>query len=98
MKYYLAGPMTGLPNYNREAFEEETSRLHNLGYDIVSPAEINLEDASWCECLRKDLRAMLDCQGIILMPGWQESRGASLECYVASALEMRILNCEFIKE
>jgi hypothetical protein len=34
-------------------------------------------------CMRKDIAAMLLCHGAVFMPGWQRSRGASLEHMVA---------------
>lgn len=43
MKYYVAGPMTGLENYNWPAFEEAASLLRSRGNDVISPTEIDEE-------------------------------------------------------
>lgn len=36
---YVAGPMTGLPDFNRETFFKVATRLRAVGYLVMSPAE-----------------------------------------------------------
>ena len=38
-RIYLAGPMTGLPEFNYPAFHAEAARLRQLGYHVENPAE-----------------------------------------------------------
>ena len=43
---------------------------------------------TWAEYMRTDLRAMLDCEMIALLPGWEQSRGARREVSIADELGM----------
>ena len=89
MRFYIAGPMTGHPDLNFPAFHAQAKRLRGLGFEVVNPAEINPDpNAAWADCMKADIRELLTCDALALLPGWQKSRGASLEHHVASALGM----------
>ena len=94
MRLYISGPMTGIPNNNREAFLECEKRLIDDGFNpenIVNPAKLDEDDVrkSWEDYLRRDLKILLDCQAIILLDGWHRSHGALLEFQLASRLDMK---------
>lgn len=91
-RIYISGPMTGLPLLNFPAFNIESARLRTLGYEVVNPADINTDpDTGWHECLRNDLKALLDCDTLVLLDGWQKSAGAHLEMHVAHRVGLTIL-------
>jgi DNA-binding CsgD family transcriptional regulator len=90
VRVYLAGPMTGLPDKNYPAFHRFAASLRASGYEVVSPAEIHaVGDVDWITAMRADIAQIVTCSHIALMPGYEKSRGASLEAYIANNLGMR---------
>lgn len=86
--FYICGPMRGLPESNFPYFHEAARLLREDGFLIVSPAELG--DPSWTrgELMSDDLLALVrDCDGVMALPGWQKSPGASAEVAVAFACE-----------
>lgn len=91
-RWYLAGPMTGIENLNFPAFHREAAHYRALGHEVVNPAEVNSDPAAgWNACMRKDIPELCTCDGILMMPGWERSKGASLEHYIARALDMQVV-------
>lgn len=91
MKLYLAGPMTGRPDDNLPAFREAAARLRALGDEVVSPAETAGEPQtarSWAGWMRRDIPLLLQCEAVTCLPGWEYSRGATLETDIARRLGM----------
>jgi nucleoside 2-deoxyribosyltransferase len=96
MRVYLSGPMKGYPESNFPAFHAKAAALRSKGLEVVNPAEINVKGAGndadfYNQCLRADLKAMMDCDAIALMRGWEASNGANLELHVAHRVGMRVL-------
>lgn len=90
---YVAGPMTGLPDLNFPAFHAEAARLRELGYEVINPAEINPDKhLSWRECMKTDIAALVFCDAIQMLPGWQASKGATLEHHIAERLGLVIMD------
>lgn len=89
---YLSGPMTGLPEKNFPAFMKAALKLRGKKYRVVNPAELNIGDPrySWSECLRRDIKEMMKCNAVALLPGWKKSKGALLEVYIAKSLKWKV--------
>jgi len=95
MTLYISGPMTGLPNYNRAAFYRAEDALVARGYDVWSPAWLPLgRDWDWYMC--KCLDVLPTCDGVAVLPGWCQSRGATIEVDRARGIGMPVLSvCEW---
>lgn len=86
-RIYISGPMTGLPEFNFPAFNAAADALQLRGYSVVNPAELNPDvTTSRYTCLRVDLAALVQCDALALLPGWEHSPGARRE--VENALSM----------
>jgi hypothetical protein len=97
---YVAGPMTGYPDWNHPAFFNMAARLRCAGYKVISPAELHepADDTPWDWYLRRDLVELVKCTRIVLLPGWQDSKGAQLEHHIAKALGVTITHPHEIDE
>lgn len=89
--WYIAGPMTGLPENNYPAFNYAEEELTGLGYSVENPAWNSLgEGDHWIGYMRLGLAQLLKCRGIYMLDGWQDSRGARIELNTAIDLKMAV--------
>lgn len=91
---YISGPMTGMPEWNIPAFAKMAKLLRAKGLKVVNPHESHKPDAEkpWDWYIRRDLVNICKKVGrVVVLPGWQNSRGASLEVYVAQKLGCEII-------
>ena len=91
MRLYVAGPMSGLPDFNYPAFNAAERVLRVRGYAVLNPVKAEEHNdtgkpQTWDWYMRHALRMVLDSEGLALLPGWENSRGATLEVQVAKAL------------
>jgi hypothetical protein len=93
---YLAGPMTGYPDFNHPAFNQAAKQLRKAGYEVVNPAENGLDrDAPWINHMRRDIILMMQsAEAVATLPGYESSCGALIETALAHRLAWRVLAVE----
>jgi Domain of unknown function (DUF4406) len=97
-RLYIAGPMAGLPDLNRPRFREAAAAVAASGVFAVNPHDIPpwehpgpcpasyaISDSGHSAAchLRTCLAIVLSCDAVLLIEGWQNSRGAQIERAVA---------------
>lgn len=95
MKVYIAGPMSGFEDFNYPAFIAAEAELVSRGLDVLNPAKSEEHNTTgkpqaWLWYMRHALRMVADADAVCLLPGWQKSKGASLECDIAEGLGLDI--------
>jgi hypothetical protein len=100
MKIYISGQITGLDLATAKAnFQKAEGYLRSFcGFnDIVNPMKIHPDGNSytWAQYMRADLKALMDCDAIFLMPNWNQSRGAMIEKRLAEDIELEIYYAPF---
>jgi Domain of unknown function (DUF4406) len=98
--------MTGYPKWNFPAFFDAEHQLEELGYEVINPAHNDgatvqeaLESAGpvdrpnnlWSDYMKRDLPHVMNVDMVCLLPGWQKSKGASLEVTVAKAIGLPLM-------
>lgn len=84
---YISGPMTGYPDLNFPAFNRAANALRAVGFPVINPADFGVTpNETWAECLKRDIHVLVSCQQVVTLDGWQQSKGARLECHVANEL------------
>jgi len=92
MTWYLSGPLSGDYKRNKAAMLSATTRLRAAGLTIVSPLEVSPDETlTWEEHMRLDIAALMRCDGIIMLSGWPQSRGAVIERELAEKLGIRVI-------
>ena len=111
---YLSGPMTGLPDWNRAAFDDAMRTLAGFGADTdhsYNPASHVAEMHKWSHdrCLMASIRALCSRRPgpqhsiaaydlLVSLPGWEQSAGARLEREVAVACGIEVCELDEVVE
>jgi hypothetical protein len=80
---YIAGPISGYPDLNKPAFSEMANELLQCGFEVKNPhefcADIKTDNSSDPAYYKRGFIELTTCTDIILLNGWQYSKGAQIE-------------------
>ena len=95
MKVYISLPITGPDIEEVEArciFAK--SVLKKKGHTPVSPLDIDHSDPDFYEAvIGTDITALLCCDAVVFLDGWQESKGCALE-HAAAKIYNKLITYE----
>lgn len=93
---YISGPVTGIDDYNRPAFLLAQRMLLSAGCSVFNPIHIDwpidpLEgEALWRYFMTYCVQALPSCDSMLMLPDWQNSKGAKEEHRIAKMLGLAI--------
>jgi hypothetical protein len=84
-----------------EKFAAAFVALSRAGHNPMSPMDIGRalkyrmgREPTWQEYMREDIKALMDCDGIFMLDGWNRSKGARVEKELAEELEIKQITLE----
>ncbi len=96
MRFYVAGPMRGQPDHGFPAFYKTEEQLNSLGHTAVLPIEdgdlfMGRPTKPYSAYMKRDITMLAECDGIVLLNGWEESVGATFEARCALEFDLSVL-------
>jgi len=87
-RLYIAGPCTGVQDLNYPLFHHVQAELVAAGYRVFNPANNKpmVTAPKWKDYMRMAVQQVAMSDGIAVLPGWQNSAGATLEVKLANDL------------
>lgn len=103
LRVYISGPMSGIPEFNFPAFKAAAAKLRAAGHWVISPVELDEDEGfdssqdapdveQYGHFLARDIEAMstADLDAIVLLPGWENSKGVGVELAYARAIGLEV--------
>ena len=90
-RIYISGPITGVED-PFPAFAKVAQIWHKKGYRVLNPGRLGRTDPDWA--FRRALRMLLRSDAIVVLAGWEKSKGARLEVRIALDLGLPVAESE----
>ena len=89
---YILGPMRGYENLNFDAFNKAEEMLIELGWTVFNPARNPDGLKSPKAYIMIDIMALMECDAVLRLKGWDKSDGANVENALAKYLNLAIID------
>lgn len=97
-RIYIAGPMTGLPNFNREAFFEAADQIANTTDLLPIHTAWARDGLDYDEYMELSFDLIAICDILCVLPGWKDSQGAKEEVAYASYARIPVVELECVEK
>ena len=94
MIIYISGQITGLPIDEAKAiFKDAQQRLEKTGAKVINPFDIvdYSEHLTWNDYMIENIKILFDCDIIVMLKGWEKSKGARIGHSIAVIMEKIII-------
>ena len=80
MKIYISGPITNVIDYKEKfARAEQNLKAKYTDAEVINPTVLDKLPLTYDEYMELDLRLLGMCEGIYMLKGWEDSKGANRE-------------------
>ena len=105
MKVYLSGPISDICKHKAATnFSTAAKLVEELGHEPISPLVIPYpptsysEHESWLYYMKNSVKMMMDCDAMLCLENWSESKGAVLERKLFFDLGLPVFYYHNVKE
>lgn len=88
LRLYISGQITGDKDF-REKFAKAEKVAKWYGFKPVNPCKREPDGKPWVWYMKRDIKKLLKCDAILMLPDWCGSRGARLERRIAYEMGLR---------
>lgn len=81
MLLYISGPVSGVPDFEKY-FNMAKEIIESYGHESLSVLDCSAfkhDSFKWSDCMKFCIEMLEKCDGIVMLPDWRTSVGATIE-------------------
>lgn len=95
-KIYISGAIEGMPDKNMDAFLTVANYITSINSAPINPHVLGLQitkkNPSWEDYMKNDIRSLVDCDAVVVMDGWETSKGVAVEVFLAQQMKIPVFH------